>query len=383
MHGGGSWGGGGGAVSHGSGGSWGGGGGGVSRSSGGTFRGSGSWGGNPGSAGVSSAPRIQPWSGSQGLTGTTGRSFGQPSTSQWQTMQLHQFSQPSTGLQRQSWGLQSTGVQHQSWGQWGNQSSSAVKGWTSHQSFSATTGSLGSGRFDSGITGGSGRLGSSFGGTGRVTMNGSTVHFPVSPRMENGHLTAPVSTFVQKMGGRMSQDSKTGDWSIQRDGHELRFHEGDRFGFFDGRRCDLFVAPFFYDGFLYCSLDPFWDYFGVPYDYYPYDYPVGYPMPYAVAPQQAVAPSAISEGLAISLASRYLVGLGQYPDSLIEVTAHQNIAPANAFWDAVAAGRQPLANAPERPCWVVEYQFSQGGQQAWKQVFVDVENGQVIGGSAS
>ncbi len=307
--------------------------------------GGGSWGGGE----MSRAPVTQSAPRTEGTWRGSGQSFGQPSTGQSQQLQIHpqwqQFQLPSSQLQDQGW------------------SEGAARGWSSQ----TPTTSLGSQRFGSPFTG----------EAGRATVNGSSIHFPVSPRMEDGHVVAPVKSFVQGMGGTMTRDSRTGEWAVRRDGHELRFHEGDRHGRFDGREIDLFVAPFFYDGFLFGSLDPFYDYFGVPYGYYSYGYPV------APAPAVASAAATISEGLAISLASRYLQGVGQYPDNLVDVTAHQNTAPANAYWDALASGREPIANAPLRPCWIVEYQYSLGGRQEWRQVFVDVENGQVIGGSQS
>lgn len=223
------------------------------------------------------------------------------------------------------------------------------------------------------------------------TINGSPAHFPASPRSVNGYLTAPVKSFVHGMRGTMTRDHKTGYWTVRHHGHTFRFREGHRRAYYDGHQFYLGVAPYFYDGFLYCPIDPFVDYFDLGFGFYPYDYAWGYPYAYAypvpvptttttTAPQTGT----ISQDLAISLATRYMEGIGQYPDRLVNVTAHQNTAPANAYWDAIAAGQQPVAKAPMRPCWVVEYQYrSASGKAEWKQVFVDLESGDIIGGSQS
>jgi hypothetical protein len=206
-------------------------------------------------------------------------------------------------------------------------------------------------------------------------VQGQRLDFPRSPEQRDGHWAAPARAFFDRVGARLWEDSNDGYYHARRGDHEFRFRIGDRNGWYDDREFLFPCAPYLLGGFLYCSLDPFADYWGVPYDveYVPEPYPVYVPAPQA--PQAAE----VGKGLAIATATEYLRNVGAYPTDVQDVTAHENSAPANRFWDLVTAGHDPIPDAPMRMCWIVEFDYPGG----WQQVFIDAGSGEVIGGSAS
>ncbi|MCX7598781.1 MAG: stalk domain-containing protein [Armatimonadetes bacterium] len=202
----------------------------------------------------------------------------------------------------------------------------------------------------------------------RLFVDGRELRFPHPPRLHDGHPVAPAGPFVEKLGGRMWYDHKSGYWHACHRDRVIRFRVGDRHAYCGDRLIILVVPPYLVDGYVYCPIEPFAFYFGVRYHWHYYWTPPVYYSPY------------ISERRAISIARDYLMELDEYPYRVTYVDASRKLAPANHFWEAVTSGYEPLWDAPERLCWVVEFGYRRGDWDGWKQVFVDAHTGRVVGG---
>jgi hypothetical protein len=199
-------------------------------------------------------------------------------------------------------------------------------------------------------------------------VDGDWVKFPSAPRMHDGHVVAPVRPFFDKIGARMWEDRDTHWWHARRGNHEFRFRLGDRHAWCGDRQIILVTPPYMYGGFVYCPLDPFFEFWSVPYR-----------VEYIEVPVPVPVPAYVSEDLAVANATDYLKSLGVYPDRRCRVTVHENTAPANRFWDAVTSGQEPIEDAPMVLCWIVEFAYG----DSWMQVWVDIQTGEPIGGSVS
>lgn len=197
----------------------------------------------------------------------------------------------------------------------------------------------------------------------QLKIDGRPLQLKDKPRFEQGHMVVPAPEFFRGLGAKVWQDQGNHWWYAQRNGHELRFKIGDRHAWYDNHEILLVVAPIIINNLVYCPVD----------DFAPY-LPAAFNVQYQVDYQPAV-----SEGLAVWKAMTYLQSVGAYAADTQSAEAHQNTAPANRFWDLVTIGHDPIADAPMRWCWVVEFDYPGG----WEQVFVDAETGDVIGGSAS
>lgn len=202
----------------------------------------------------------------------------------------------------------------------------------------------------------------------RLFVDGRELRFPRPPRLHDGHPVAPVKPFVEKLGGRVWYDHRSGYWHACHHDRVIRFRVGDRRAYCGDRLIILVVPPYVIDGYVYCPVEPFAFFFGVRYHWHYYWAPPVYYSPY------------ISERRAIAIAREYLMDLDEYPDRVVYVEANRTLAPANHFWEAVTSGYEPLWDAPQLLCWVVEFGYRRGQWDAWKQVFVDAHTGRVVGG---
>jgi len=167
-------------------------------------------------------------------------------------------------------------------------------------------------------------------------FRGQPIHFPVAPRLDGGRLSAPVKPFFEKLGARLWHDSGRDEWHVRHGDREIRFRVGDHRAYCGTRVIFLVHAPYLYGGYVYCPLGPFADALRVPYRWNEYTYTAEVYPTYVPEPAEPF----ISKELAVATASEYLAAIGQYPDYVVEVAAHENTAPANYYWDAVGAGRK-------------------------------------------
>ncbi len=207
-------------------------------------------------------------------------------------------------------------------------------------------------------------------------FRGQPIHFPVAPRLDGGRLSAPVKPFFEKLGARLWHDSGRDEWHVRHGDREIRFRVGDHRAYCGTRVIFLVHAPYLYGGYVYCPLGPFADALRVPYRWNEYTYTAEVYPTYVPEPAEPF----ISKELAVATASEYLAAIGQYPDYVVEVAAHENTAPANYYWDAVSSGSSMVEDGPMRWCWVVEFHYRGIAPDACKQVFIDSETGEVIGG---
>lgn len=207
-------------------------------------------------------------------------------------------------------------------------------------------------------------------------FRGQPIHFPVAPKLHGGHLMAPVKPFFERLGARVWHDSARNWWYIHHGGCEIRFRVGDHRAYCGTRVIYLVRPPYLYDGYVYCPLGPLVTALRLPYRWNEYTYTAEVYPTYVPDGPEAL----ISKELAIARATEYLVAIGQYPDYVGEVTAHENTAPANYYWDAVTSGTGMVEDAPMVWCWVVEFYYRGATPDAVKQVFVDAATGEVIGG---
>lgn len=210
----------------------------------------------------------------------------------------------------------------------------------------------------------------------RVIFRGDHLRFPAPPRLHGGHVIVPVAPFLEKIGGQLCHDPHRDEWHARCGGRDLRFRLGDHRAYIGDRVIFLVRAPFLSAGFIYCPLGPFASVFRVPYRWNEYTCTAEIYPSYVPEPDYLF----ISEDLAIATASEYLTLIGAYPESLIEVDAHRQMAPANYYWETVITGSPPVEDAPLCLCWVVEFHYRGLTPDARRQVFVDAETGEVVGG---
>lgn len=210
-----------------------------------------------------------------------------------------------------------------------------------------------------------------------VAVNGAPLPLPAPPRLERGRVVAPLRAVCQALGAEVGWEARAQQVVIRRAEFVVRLTPGVAKAEANGKPLHLSPAPAVENGLLVGPVGPLAEALGATVIWNAAEQMVNL-LTLAAPPVGALT----REG-AMALATEYLKGLGEYPQQVTRTEASLGQAPANRYWESVSQGT-PLPEQPAmRPAWIVQFTYTGLSPQDFKQVYVDAETGQVIGGTQS
>lgn len=212
----------------------------------------------------------------------------------------------------------------------------------------------------------------------QITVNGQPLALPLPPRWQKGRIIAPLRAVFTAVGAQVGWDAAKRQVVIKRGEAVVRLEEGKVQAEAKGQPLTLPAPPERVGTILVGPIAALAQPLGVGVMWIGAEQTVNL----TTAPA-AIAAGAPSEAQAVSIAMEYLKTMGQYPLQVTKTETSLDQAPANGYWEAVAHGT-PLPTEPQvRPAWIIKFTYMGLSPEDFKEVYVDAENGQVIGGTQS
>lgn len=208
-----------------------------------------------------------------------------------------------------------------------------------------------------------------------ITVDGAPVALPQPAAVRGGYLVAPVRPVLEALGCTVGWDGAAGVVTVRRGERALDLKAGMPHARTDTGPLNLPVAPRMMGGTLVGPVRTLAEALGATVTWDARTQTVR--ITTAAAGGTA---SEITEQRAVTIATDYLKGIGEYPQQVTDVKAELGQAPANRYWQALRSGGPMVSDAPLRPAWTVTFTYTGLHEGAWKQVYVDAQTGEVIGG---